>query len=79
MHLVSEYIQAQAMQDLPKHSRDLHTSIVAAFTTLLVWVQAHPYLLGSKVSSYMGWEGVGGVGSVKYVVQNKILKEATSI
>lgn len=49
VHLVSEYIQSQAMKDLPRHNRDLHTSIVAAFSTLLVWIQAHPYLLGNKV------------------------------
>ena len=60
MHLVSEYIQVQAMKDVPRHSRDLHTSIVAAFSTLLVWVQAHPYLMGNKV----GGCGLGLVGVV---------------
>lgn len=46
---VCEYIQYQSLKAHPQHSRDLHTSIVAAFFTLLVWLMFHPYLLGNKV------------------------------
>ena len=30
------------------HSKDLHSSIVAAFQTLVTWLVHHPYLLGDK-------------------------------
>lgn len=47
---ICDYIQHQAEKDHLQHSKDLHTSIVAAFTCLLTWVTLHPYLLGDKVS-----------------------------
>lgn len=46
---ICDYIQYQAEKDHLQHSKDLHTSIVAAFTCLLTWVTLHPYLLGDKV------------------------------
>ena len=51
---VCDYIQHQAEKDHLKHSKDLHTSIVAAFSCLLNWVTLHPYLLGNKVGSCLG-------------------------
>ena len=46
---VCEYIHRRAEKDKILHSKDLHTSIVAAFSCLLSWVTLHPYLLGDKV------------------------------
>lgn len=46
---VCQYIEHQAGKEHPQHSRDLHTSIVAAFSTLLTLITLHPYLLGNKV------------------------------
>ena len=46
---VCQYIEHQARKEHPQHSRDLHTSIVAAFRTLLTLITLHPYLLGDKV------------------------------
>ncbi|CAI8012715.1 Ral GTPase-activating protein subunit beta [Geodia barretti] len=45
---VCEYIHRRAEKDKILHSKDLHTSIVAAFSCLLSWVTLHPYLLGDK-------------------------------
>jgi hypothetical protein len=45
---VCDYIVAQCSRPPPAHSRDLHSSIVAAFQTCLAWLLHHPYLLQDK-------------------------------
>ena len=43
-----DYIVAQCSRPPPAHSRDLHSSIVAAFQTCTTWLVQHPYLLQDK-------------------------------
>jgi len=45
---VCDYIVAQCSRPPPAHSRDLHSSIVAAFQTCTTWLVHHPYLLQDK-------------------------------
>ena len=40
-----DYIVTQCSRPPPAHSKDLHSSIVAAFRCLQTWLLAHPYLL----------------------------------
>ena len=46
---VCEFIETQAQEKPYFQTKSLHTSIVAAFKTLLVWVMEHPYLLAHQV------------------------------
>ena len=48
MKWVCDYIVAQCSRPPPAHSRDLHSSIVAAFQTCTTWLVHHPYLLQDK-------------------------------
>ena len=59
---VCDYIQHQAEKNHLQHSKDLHTSIVGAFSCLLSWITLHPYLLGDKVRGVWGEGGGGSVG-----------------
>jgi len=43
-----DYIVTQCSRPPPAHSKDLHSSIVAAFQTCVTWLVHHPYLLGDK-------------------------------
>ena len=53
---VCDYIKHQSSREHPQHNRDLHTTIVAAFSTILTWINAHPYLMGTKVQCMsIGW------------------------
>jgi len=45
---ICDYIVAQCSRPPPAHSRDLHSSIVAAFQTCTTWLIHHPYLLQDK-------------------------------
>ena len=45
---VCDFIAAQCSRPPPAHSRDLHSSIVAAFQTSTTWLVHHPYLLQDK-------------------------------
>ena len=80
---VCKFIQYQAMKDRPQHNKDLHTSIVAALRTLLMWINAHPYLLGNKVSialygfSYRGW--TCGPPRIRYVTLLFNVKSACTL
>ena len=49
---VCEFIETQGLQKPHMHSKDLHTSIVAAFRTLLVWIMEHPHLLVNEVIKF---------------------------
>lgn len=40
-----DYIAYQCWRPPPAHSKDLHSSIVAAFGCLTTWLTAHPQLL----------------------------------
>lgn len=43
-----DYITYQCWRPPPAHSRDLHSTIVAAYQCTAVWLVAHPYLLDDK-------------------------------
>lgn len=43
-----DYITYQCWRPPPAHSRDLHSTIVAAYQCATVWLVAHPYLLDDK-------------------------------
>ncbi|XP_050058118.1 ral GTPase-activating protein subunit beta isoform X4 [Aphis gossypii] len=43
-----DYITYQCWRPPPAHSRDLHSTIVAAYQCAAVWIVAHPYLLDDK-------------------------------
>lgn len=49
MKWLCDYIKMQATKEQLHHSKDLHTMIVAAFNTILIWVKEKPSLLASKV------------------------------
>jgi hypothetical protein len=40
-----DYIAYQCWRPPPAHSKDLHSTIVAAFACLTTWLTAHPQLL----------------------------------
>lgn len=44
-----DYITYQCWRPPPAHSKDLHSSIVAAFSCLSTWLTAHPQLLQVKL------------------------------
>ena len=43
-----DFIVTQCSRPPQAHSKDLHSSIVAAFQTLITWLVHHPYLLNDK-------------------------------
>ncbi|XP_034250605.1 ral GTPase-activating protein subunit beta isoform X1 [Thrips palmi] len=43
-----DYIVYQCWRPPPAHSKDLHSTIVAAFQCCAIWLVAHPYLLKDK-------------------------------
>lgn len=43
-----DYIIYQCSRPPPAHSKDLHSTIVAAFQCCSVWLLEHPYLLKDK-------------------------------
>ena len=45
---ICDYIVAQCSRPPPAHSKDLHSSIVAAFRCLQTWLLCHSYLLQDK-------------------------------
>lgn len=47
---ICDYICYQCSRPPPSHSKDLHSTIVAAFQCLAVWLIQHPYLLQDKDS-----------------------------
>ena len=47
-----DYVEYQAKQPAPFHSRDLHSMMVAAFNCLLTWITHHPWLLDDQVGIY---------------------------
>ena len=45
------YIEFQAKQPPPSHSKDLHSIIIAAFSCISSWIVNHPWLMDDQVSS----------------------------
>ncbi|XP_039292662.1 ral GTPase-activating protein subunit beta isoform X3 [Nilaparvata lugens] len=45
---ICDYIVYQCGRPPPAHSKDLHSTIVAAFQCAAVWLLAHPYILQDK-------------------------------
>uniref|UniRef100_A0A1B6CX62 Rap-GAP domain-containing protein n=1 Tax=Clastoptera arizonana TaxID=38151 RepID=A0A1B6CX62_9HEMI len=62
-----DYIMYQCWRPPPAHSKDLHSSIVAAFQCAEVWLVAHPYLLQDKDTLHTALEvvelGISGTKS----------------
>ena len=61
---VCDYIKHQSSREHPQHNRDLHTTIVAAFSTILTWINAHPYLMGTKVCLLDGLAGISALAVI---------------
>ena len=47
---ICAYIEGLALKEILRHSKILHTCIVAAFKALLDFISGHPYTLNSQVS-----------------------------
>lgn len=45
---ICDYICSQCSRPPPAHSRDMHSTIVAAYQCLSVWISNHPYLLNDE-------------------------------
>lgn len=45
---ICDYIYYQCSRPPPAHSKDLHSTIVAAFQCVSAWLMQHPYLLHDK-------------------------------
>ena len=66
-----DYIVFQCWRPPQFHSKDLHSSIVAAFTTVSAWVLAQPALLNNKYSLHTLLEVVElGISGTKSHVSN---------
>lgn len=48
MKWICDYICYQCSRPPPAHSKDLHSTIVAAFQCVSAWLMQHPYLLQDK-------------------------------
>lgn len=46
---VCDFIEKQSQLKTYLHTKSLHTSIVAGFTTLIVWIMEHPHLMAHEV------------------------------
>ncbi|KAI1295337.1 Ral GTPase-activating protein subunit beta [Halotydeus destructor] len=45
---ICDFIVSQCSRPPPSHSKDMHSTIVAAYQTLSVWFHEHPYLLQDR-------------------------------
>ncbi|XP_059096422.1 ral GTPase-activating protein subunit beta-like isoform X2 [Tigriopus californicus] len=76
---ICDYIVTQCSRPPPAHSKDLHSSIVAAFRCLRTWLLNHPYLLRDKECIATVLEvveqGVSGSKSKNKASDEPILKE----
>ncbi|XP_063903676.1 ral GTPase-activating protein subunit beta isoform X3 [Zophobas morio] len=74
-----DYIVYQCSRPPPAHSKDLHSTIVAAFQCCSVWLLEHPYLLRDKDCLTTVLEvaelGVSGTKSVGKPGENVKMKE----
>ena len=69
-----DYIVIQCNRPPPAHSKDLHSTIVAAFSCLSVWLVSHPILLNDKdcFSTVMDVVELGISGSISQVNNNYV-------
>lgn len=78
-----DYIVAQCSKPPPAHSKDLHSTIVAAFQCCAVWLLEHPYLLQDKECLNIVLEvvelGVSGTKSVGKPGEKIRLKDAKDL
>nr|XP_008192865.1 PREDICTED: ral GTPase-activating protein subunit beta isoform X3 [Tribolium castaneum] len=74
-----DYIVSQCSRPPPAHSKDLHSTIVAAFQCCSVWLLEHPYLLRDKDCLTTVLEvaelGVSGTKSIGKPGENIKMKE----
>ncbi|CRL00726.1 CLUMA_CG013983, isoform A [Clunio marinus] len=79
---ICDYICYQCSRPPPCHSKDLHSTIVAAFQCTAVWLMQHPFLLQDKDSLTtvlevveLGISGVKSVGKLGEAIKMKDEKE----
>ena len=74
-----DFIVTQCSRPPQAHSKDLHSSIVAAFQTLVTWLVHHPYLLSDKECLPTVLEvaelGISGTKSQNKASDTPVLKE----
>ena len=67
---ICDFIIHQCNRPPPSHSKDLHSSIVAAFQCVTSWLTSHPYLLDDKESLSTVLEVVEyGISGTKSIVR----------
>ncbi|XP_071742901.1 ral GTPase-activating protein subunit beta isoform X31 [Lepeophtheirus salmonis] len=80
---ICDYIVTQCSRPPPAHSKDLHSSIVAAFHCCKVWLLHHPYLLQDKECIATVLEvvelGISGTKSKNKASDTPICKEEKSL
>ncbi len=76
---ICDYIVTQCSRPPPAHSKDLHSSIVAAFRCLQTWLLCHSYLLQDRecIATVMevAEQGISGSKSRNKASDEPILKE----
>ncbi|XP_056022408.1 ral GTPase-activating protein subunit beta-like isoform X3 [Ostrea edulis] len=76
---ICEFIVQQCNRPAPAHSKDLHSTIVAAFRCLMLWLVEHSRLLYDKECLHVVLEvvelGISGSKSQKPEIQSVQLKE----
>ncbi|XP_078313092.1 ral GTPase-activating protein subunit beta-like isoform X3 [Crassostrea virginica] len=76
---ICEFIVQQCNRPAPAHSKDLHSTIVAAFRCLSLWLVEHPRLLYDKECLHVVLEvvelGISGSKSQKPDIQSVQLKD----
>lgn len=82
MKWICDYICYQCSRPPPNHSKDLHSTIVAAFQCTSAWLMQHPYLLQDKDSLTtvlevveLGISGSKSIGKLNEPIKLKDEKE----
>ena len=74
-----DFIVTQCSRPPQAHSKDLHSSIVAAFNTLITWLVYHPYLLNDRECLPTVLEvaelGISGTKSQNKASDTPVMKE----
>ncbi|XP_059617508.1 ral GTPase-activating protein subunit beta isoform X3 [Phlebotomus argentipes] len=84
---ICDYICYQCSRPTPSHTKDLHSTIVAAFQCISAWLMQHPYLLQDKEClttvlevvelGISGTKSVGKPGEAAKLKNEKELKPAS--
>lgn len=84
---ICDYICYQCSRPPPAHSKDLHSTIVAAFQCTSAWLMQHPYLLQDKDClttvlevvelGISGSKSIGKPGDPNKLKEHKDLKPAS--